>query len=508
MKYCEISMMTFVFRSLGIISLSLMLSGCRLTDVLHKHHDGQPAFRGVVQTSGQFAHARSLPISATGLSLGEAVKQSLRSGIQPGTALPVSTATRQPPLGSQRVKSAKDTLTGLKSLKKDLSKLSDDSNNFFIGKLEKTASHLVTDEMVGAENEVFVQNQIRALMLFRQEVFTEDADESELEELANEIDKLIQHRGITSLQTETETAANVIERSARREALRELGDQIAEQLKSLDSVEAPEEEASEDTDSSTDDTQSENSPKPQTSPNTASNLYYDAAVILTKATGRRVIAPLWLVQMFAAGDIALENGDRIEVTHYERTAFAEYQKLEDTVVLVGGLVSRPRIQRNVRRLSQVMGTSQLDQRLVNFADLVVLQRINSNDQLEEYLIPRGASGIYGSSSEFDRWFQEAQLKTGDIVRVGSLDFHPLIRDGRTIAQAASAEQIYEEFGSPEERSRNKTIDQIPILGGIHGLVEQTTGLSADTVSQGSRRVHEAASLVPASVGLPSLATQR
>ncbi len=50
------------------------------------------------------------------------------------------------------------------------------------------------------------------------------------------------------------------------------------------------------------------------------DLYYQIAVCVTRASGRRLVFPLWLVETFQAGDVALEDGDRVELIHYSRTA--------------------------------------------------------------------------------------------------------------------------------------------------------------------------------------------
>ncbi|WP_339745959.1 hypothetical protein [uncultured Rubinisphaera sp.] len=223
----------------------------------------------------------------------------------------------------------------------------------------------------------------------------------------------------------------------------------------------------------------------------STGMYYRSVVVLTRRVGTRIIAPLWLVQMFPIGDVALVDGDSVRIESYKRTEVGARQLDEQSgTVIIAGITRDPR---NVSLPTSLETLSLKEATNLNaaVADVILLRHVNQQGHLEQYVIPRLRSGAFGEDPEFSRFLAETRLASGDIVEFQNLDLLPEIRRGRITAITSTANAI--------ERNRRESVLAERIEDRRDHL-QQFTGVTPATFQRFGERTRDALTIIPSSIG--------
>lgn len=414
---------------LALNSLLLVCSGC------HTLHHGHTV-AGVVQTGGQFAVPRSVPIPESGLSLATAVSENLRPWLTALESQPVVVVS-QPQQVAQET--SKKSLADKKApARKDLAE--------FFELIRESAKENANDEDEDDPDErrlnfeTAVDSHVQNLE--NSNTFTSEQREQLIETIVNKFEALAQADGTQQPDGELKALETQI-------------GEIVPKTAAPPTEGAPEEgeqEQSEDA-PNTDSAASQTSDKTvfpasrafATASGQVDNSadFRDLAVVLTRQNKRRIIAPLWLVQRHAAGDIQLSDGDRIDVVHFHLTEVGSRLrgKQDVTFVLEGAAEGSSTVTQNNYSLPQI--ASALDESDNGFADIVdviVIRHIGATGMIEEYLVPRHTQA-FGPDNKGRGWLDEVVLLTGDVVRMDNLQLLPAIQQGQIASVRATAVAI-------------------------------------------------------------------
>lgn len=171
----------------------------------------------------------------------------------------------------------------------------------------------------------------------------------------------------------------------------------------------------------------------------------ELAVVVTRPGEARKILPLSLVELTPAGDVLLQDGDRVEVTSYSRTSLGMRSeavlRASDragkvaVVGLVNQTVALPEF--NLAMLPEIVDRSEFG----DAVDLVVL-RASSGSQTEEYWIPlpKPASFAVPISG-----MNEFVILPRDTVEVTALELVPLVRGSRLRRRLEGIEEKHRHF---------------------------------------------------------------
>lgn len=410
----------------GWVLISLILTsslGCSLFDK-HKDVVEQEAF-GTVQTGGQFAASRTLPIPQTGLTLQQAVDQSVRPSMRDVPPVAASTMTTGGvPLGLQ-IATEKGTIRE---------------------QLEKLRELLRNNRDDPDTAEPFINKFAKGIVI--------GGTETERTPIIEKIEELV-------LEKQSILASDDSETIAFEDLVKRIESEIPSQFRG-DNYAA----------------------SPPVFVTDRSGIYYDLVVILQRSDGVRLVIPLWMVNVFSAGDILLSDGDIINVVHYNRTEVGSRQPGNDTSgsIVVSGFSNLKGTQPATTTLEKI--AENVPGRLVSLADLVVVQHLNKSGQLEQYYLPLTQSGAYGDPGVYENWLLRTRLGNGDVVRVESLELSPLIRASKRLSINATADALLDD-GTPEGRlaalmARKRQhrqevraqLRQLPIVGTVPVGVEE------------------------------------
>ncbi len=188
------------------------------------------------------------------------------------------------------------------------------------------------------------------------------------------------------------------------------------------------------------------------------DLYYQIAVCVTRASGRRLVFPLWLVETFQAGDVALEDGDRVELIHYSRTA----------------------LLRDGQQLSAV--SAGVQDSLNAFVDVLRVTAVSADGKLEEHFVPRVENHAFSDNSDFGWVLAQAKYSEVTPVHLEVLDLVDVVREGRRLAILRSADSLKIKSNleklEAEHRQLEKKLQDIPLIGDACNLIESTTGFDS------------------------------
>lgn|GEM_PF-6105975 len=247
--------------------------------------------------------------------------------------------------------------------------------------------------------------------------------------------------------------------------------------------------------------------------NSSISVYYDAAVVVTHRTRRRLIVPLWMVESFSAGDVWLRDGDRIEVVPYRQTEIGGRSATsanELGQVTVTGLIATQDTQVAARALFRdisndfhYMGADA--DGFNNQMDVIVLQHLSSNGVFEEYVIPRGSFKSFLGQPQLSQGEITTSLKPGDVVRFDSLKVSPLIREGRSKALAASANVLQDEASCISQASRRSWLPfadvSNPFVARWNGTSQRAAQSGVDSLRGATKQSHDAIAVLPRSIGI-------
>lgn len=440
--------------SVVAICVLTVVPGCTACQHPQLHHE-IAAIVGTVRTGGQFAVEGVLPVPNSGLTLADATDACLRS------------AVRNQASGASRVQSTPSlSLNYIPIIQKDTDEVIDrfianvtsDKSNLNV------QSRLAAQKLAGGDEKLF--EEIRELLNHTTpENLSGDSNKSARDKLALEIDTLRRKLGVLkATPPQTPIADEVV------------------------AVSSP-------------------------------GIYYEAAVLLTRRTGRRIIAPLWMVEMTSVGEIWLNDGDRVEINHYARTEVGAREalgasKVKDGNVVLTGFVSKEALA--AKSLPNMMSVAQIDAHTPHnpVCDVVILQHVNEESHLEEYLFPRTTSGAFGDNPALGYWGEHTRLSAGDVVQLDSLDLFSPIIEGRARTLAVNQRTIRQLEMNKCERLHQKKVEQkqtftnklrrLPVIGFAAGAAGQT-GINSQTIEKSLDRTHDRMSASPVGIELPRLA---
>lgn len=479
-------------RSIIILIVAGCLCGCSLLDrSLYRGATLTPVL-GTVRTGGPYAVPRVLPIPPGGLTLSDAVEASLRPGITAHSGAPVIQrsvnsalpVTEQPAKIPDGVSAALQftlpnglDLEGLKKLEEArqvLLTFAKDTGALATEHLESFEKHLQQAMLTAANEGAFrpqipddpnttkinVQRKLRlkqeivALIALGDLVVLAEPNDSQL---------LAAHTRICKTFAVPENDArhreDLLQRLQKARADGVFRLQGDTKLLAIQQLVAP----------------SANAPDAaplsvQFTPTTGELLVDHLAVAVTRVSGRILIIPLQEVRTYLPGDIALQDGDRVEVILFDQTSAAQKpeQSAPATVAVTSwsdakGLVAtvgagNPTLRQLIAELNE------------QHADVVVLRRLTANGLLQEYVLPRND----------EKRLSETYLRHGDLVHLDVLNLMPLIRNSHDLKMPAPA-QAKTCLGMRANR-RGTTP-----LGRLDSQCKQWTGVSSADVAQGASR---------------------
>jgi hypothetical protein len=409
---------------------------------------------GTVQTGGQFARATTLPISSRGLSLSTAVDETLRQGVRSSgvvSAPQVFTNKSVVELAIPEIVAAK---TKVADLVEDLAgEPENDQLAEYLSQAEESLPRSLADSLDeklanAPEGEPSVWNELsvadrdevsRHLIAMRaqqiyQAVYQDQVanlpgvDEVIVEKISAQIRGLIRDFG----------RGSIVDTEINGESLKRITDAVGASLE----VDSP--------------------VKNSTFVSHGETLYYQIAVALSRRGGETLVFPLWLVEMYQAGDIALRDGDSIQLLHYNRTELFSHS-------------------RGLQELSDSIATGASD--LDGYIDILRVTCLGDNG-LEQHFVPRNTHVAFGPDRGFGFVLENAKVPENATIQPDILDLVGVIRRGRSeaIRRSADALQVKTRLQRLEEQHKlvRQKISQLPVIGDACQVVESTTGFdSAD-----------------------------
>jgi hypothetical protein len=394
------------------------LNSCRLCS----HHESV----GSVQTGGQFARSRLLPIHQCGLTLSEAVEQTIREGVRTSAG---TTATHFEQPRSVSAVTQQDRVEGHIRDFRDL-----------VGKNDNALA-----EKAGTIYDNVYKNVVE--------------NSSDLRSRAIEVIVNI----LKSSLPDTTSGVNEVSLDA------EIRTKILEAMNEI-AVARPQ--------------QASTTPAPK-----ADMTYYQTAVRLRRKKGNTLVFPLWLVDRFEAGDVALRDGDVIDVSHYSRSELFN-GTFENTSSL------RTFSDENYSNTT-ILEANELDR----YIDLLRVTHVNREGVTEEYYIPKNNNQAFGENPGYAFMLNQALVSDDDAISPENLALSSVIRAGRREALQRSAELLNPKDFSQRlddgNRALEESLSKVPVVGDICRLVESTTGLSAaDAFANTQECIENAVSLIP------------
>ncbi len=140
--------------------------------------------------------------------------------------------------------------------------------------------------------------------------------------------------------------------------------------------------------------------------------------MIVKRGATSLVFPLWLVNGFEAGDIALQDGDQVEIQNYNRTSLS-----------TGA--------RELHFQSLKLTNSIELQELEDLADTMVVTKATHNG-IEKLFIPRSTTALFGTDPRLSFAIQHARFDDTDIVQFSNLSLVSEIRQGQRFFRSATA----------------------------------------------------------------------
>ena len=417
---------------------------------------------GTVQTGGQFARATTLPIPSRGLSLSAAVGETLRPGVRNSAVVSAPPAYREKSVRELTVSETAEAKTKIEDMVKDLVEgpendqlqrylpesvkerlpdslkqtLQDPDTDVLVWDVlsdqdkQAITSHVIGDEAQGIFEAVY-REQVASVP---------GVEEGMVQKISQQIEGLVQEYRDGDI---ADTAIN-------DESLKRITSAVGNRLV-FDS--------------------------PASSATYASggeSLYYQIAVALSRRGGETLVFPLWLVEMYQAGDIALRDGDSVQLLHYNRTPLYSHS-------------------RGLQGLSESIATGTPD--LDGYIDILRVTHLGDSG-LEQYFVPRNTTVAFGPHRGFGFVLDNAKVPETAAVQPDILDLVGVIRRGRSeaIRRSADALQVKTRLQRLEEEHQllRQKISQLPVIGDACQVVESTTGFdSADAFATARQGVGSA-----------------
>ena len=186
-----------------------------------------------------------------------------------------------------------------------------------------------------------------------------------------------------------------------------------------------------------------NSPAQNTGPQiTSSNstLIEQMTVVVRRAGSATNFIPLTVVESTSAGDILLNDGDRVEITSFTRTslglrnAFLTDKQSRKGVISLTGFLTGAKDGRAYKELSAIdseVGESQAGA----ISDLMVVV-IDNRGQQEKYWLPRSSDQFSNLSAPA---LDDVKLLPGDIVNVNAIELMPIVRKSQIAVRTRGLE---------------------------------------------------------------------
>lgn len=415
-------------RFVSVLALSPLFFLCTGCHVLH-HGQTVP---GVVQTGGQFAVSRSVPIPSSGLTLATAVNENLRPWLTAQAAQPVvllarpqaeTNTSETPPLGQQSLPPRKELIDFFESIREAARENADDpgeedadeKRNNFESAVDRLATELKGwNNMPKALRESVVADITEKFDALAKAQESEE-DEEEVKVLEAKLKRILQDDktdlGVPR-ETDQQSSQDKQNQSASSSETGRASNAMQLNSASIGGVDQ-------------------------------SAVFRDIAVVVTRRNKRRIVAPLWLVQRHSAGDMLLHDGDRVDVVHFHLTEVGSRQKPEGNVTFVvegdsGGGPARTEGSSYLPQLSKEIQQSGVG--FANLVDVMVLKHIGATGVIEEYLIPRHTDA-YGPDNTGQGWLDEVNLLTGDVIQLQNLQLFPAVQQGQNELLRTSAARI-------------------------------------------------------------------
>ncbi len=385
-------------------ALCLTATGCHVTAPRQETTFRLPPESATVSTGGLFAQSMTLAIAAQGLTLSEAVEASLRPGLLDQQLVAGQIVASQTPRRHSPANRPAPTVDASVFVKQVLETRAEiGTGNHLDEAIRMLASNLRTGSgSMGqpASGDVEFQNKIIALINQHDDVISRPLANgrltSEQQELASMVDAIARASGDATIP---------------RESADEPVDLLSGQPASI----------------------------------TVTSPLASAIVVLKRSGQANKLIPLPLVRSTPAGDILLQDRDRVEITSLARTNLGNRAALSgkqvDGQVTIAGLLSATLDSQTTRNLEQVSDQIALtDYR--NVADLMVLKTSGLSGAAEEYWFPRSSHQLYHQLPLPDPG--GIQLRSGDVVKVNVMDLEPIIRSSRLRSRMRRLEAINED----------------------------------------------------------------
>lgn len=400
---------------------------------------------GMVQTGGQFARPQSLSIGPEGLTLGGAVAASLRDGVMNSAAVNM--------VGSADAFESMESpvnFTTPGDWANAQMKFLDVYNDVLDIRDEVPAAEFASEKTSNRIDEL-TRTKAEDVFKFVMEKQIDDPDrmrEPVTEMIAKEI------RTAIDQQLDADSQSEVAEEPVDREFSAPIRESIFQKTAELASdLTVP----------------TSAIPTPQVR---SDMTYYQIAVRVRRRSGRTIVFPLWLVQRYQAGDIALRNGDLVEVVHYGRT----------------GLLSQAS-QNEVSLRSLDANYASVIRDLDPYLDLFHISRRGSSGEQTDFYVPRNIASSYGDNPGYEYLLNRAYANPGQ-TRGENLDLVDVIRQGRREALSRTAEMIRPKTAAEAfdegQRALQERIAALPVIGDLCQAIESTTGFNTADAISGAR----------------------
>ena len=146
--------------------------------------------------------------------------------------------------------------------------------------------------------------------------------------------------------------------------------------------------------------------------------YYQTAVRLRRKTGNSLVFPLWLVDRFQAGDVALRDGDVIDISHYSRS-----ELFNGTIENTSSLCAFSDENYSNTTVPEV---NELDR----YIDLLRVTHVNRDGVTEEYYIPKNNNHAFGDNPGYSFILNQALVSDNDAISPENFALSSVIREGR------------------------------------------------------------------------------
>jgi hypothetical protein len=518
-RHCR-SMLTLV------VTLCWCIGGCQVVSKPCCTQQGsEPVLEhrtaGFVTTSGMYARRRTLQIPELGLTLGEAVEASLRPGLRTAVAMPVAVVAAQPPKtpatkGKPLLRS-REFITAWKDALADDGRLSRAYAMMLVQELESDDlptilairdfmfaesvdavistydadepedQHVVLDRtlqamksqpggdgfMMDAEQAEQAEKILRALVrqgtLVRRESIRKAFADSFASELGVEaVTQWLQQQRSTLFERQPteETFSEALDK-VRRILAAALADPCTVADRANGETDdptdrSPQNEVVENDDAEADSGESPAQPSVAAGAVVSTSSLRIAVVTLHRGDHPTKFIPLPLVDSTPAGDLALRDGDRIEVIPLEQTSLLT-RELDNAP---GGRMMMSGLVRGEIDLDESSTLGEVSQRIeqTEYAaavNLFVVGIFDEDDQREEYWLPRPGAGLLPVAG-FD--WSGIRLSPRDSVRSEALQLISEIRRShlsQRIDQIESRQRMhFQQLRERKAEAETRLIDQI------------------------------------------------